>query len=287
MLSCWNGSPRLRPTFAGLRATIDALLLADRKGDYIEFSLDSNRMSALFEATSGPTTSTPGLMDISPLLPKRHSHNMAEKEECKLLLPNEASSDDCQRMTSNSNVSPRLSPRRWSSIRQSPQSSPRHCSPADSLSLRCQSPKKDRTSERRSRSPILLFPGRHSPADSSSPQSHSPFHASNSQTLEERAARHRPVSLFLTRGEERNKAEDRYVKEPTKMSNLNQATNHSLTHLTTAGGVAQLLQLRRGSEGTLNMNSDGYVSFVGMDYIRDRRAVPPPAEIQITVTEDL
>lgn len=70
-----------------------------------------------------------------------------------------------------------------------------------------------------------------------------------------------------------------------------------------AGGtgiVRQELMLRRGSEGTLNMNSDGYVSFVGMDFRRDRRAreeevvppsfslsIPPAADIQITVTEDI
>ena len=70
-------------------------------------------------------------------------------------------------------------------------------------------------------------------------------------------------------------------------ASANVAGGSSHTVGTGGAGAQQLLQLRRGSEGTLNMNSDGYVSFIGVDYSRDRRAVPPPAEIQITVTEDL
>lgn len=304
MLSCWNEVPRKRPSFVQLRTTIDSLLLAGRKGDYIEFSLDSNRMSALFESTSEQTSSTPGLMDASPTL-KQHSHSFAENEECKLLLPNDLTFDDCQKGAASSGGSPRFSPRRWSSRNPSPRRS-RHCSPIGRLSPGCQSPKKKELSSEGLSDALprptsfSLFPGRRS-SGSSSPQAHSPFHTGVSP--DERAAsqerRHRPASLFLTssRGEPQSKPEDRYVKEPTKLSNLNHGANHSLTHLTISGGQQQpqqqqqQLQLRRNSEGTLNMNSDGYVSFVGVDYTVDRRAaVPPPqavADIQITVTEDL
>ena len=246
-------------------------------------------------------SSTPGLMDASPSSNSRSGSSL-EREDCKLLLPNDLPADDvCQKASSgaNSNTSPRLSPRRWSSIFHSPQLGSRHHSPAASVSPKSQSPKKERSCERISPSRTRsLFPGRRSPG-SASPRSHSPFHASNPRFLDEQSSRerHRPASLFLRGGEagSSNKPEDRYVKEPTKMANL--TTNHSLTRLsadvTGAGGEAiqvQQLQLRRGSEGTLNMNSSGYVSFVGMDYGRDRRAaVPPPpsADIQITVTEDL
>ena len=301
MLSCWNESPRMRPTFMQLRATFDTLLLADRKGDYIEFSMDTNRMSALFEATSEPPNSTGpptgGLTNSSPLSLKRHSGAVAEREECKLLLPSEGLPDDCQKSGPNppGGTSPRLSPKRWS-MRHSPQlSTSRHCSPSHRLSSSRPSPRKasDRFSLR-SRSP-LLFLGRRSPG-SSSPQERSPFHASNPLALEERSegVQQRPVSLLLgrerEREREREKKEERYVREPTQLSSTNPGRNHSLTHLTTTSGSGHQQEhahVRRGSEGMLNMNSDGYVSFVGMDYGRDRRAILPPSEIQITVTEDL
>ena len=94
------------------------------------------------------------------------------------------------------------------------------------------------------------------------------------------------MSLFVSRDRDQRTGEDRYVREPTKLANLNQALNRSATGLV-ANGVPPHLQLRRGSEGMLNMNSDGYVSFVGVEY-RDRRVNPATStDIQITVTQDL
>lgn len=291
MLSCWNESPRLRPSFSELKSIFESLLLADRKGDYIEFSFDSSKLLDDPDTSPELSNGVPGLLGISPA-PRRHSYR-PEKEECKLLLPNEKTSDDCHQkgVTSASN-SPRFSPRRWSSRRKSSG----HCSPLDRLSPSCQSPKKDKSSEglpTSFRSPILLFPGQRS-SGSLSPQNHSPFHCGSTPrgAPEERGdrERHRPMSLLVTRDRERDqrgKAEDRYVKEPSKLANLNQTVNHSLTGLTTAGMDMQQLQLRRGSEGMLNINSDGYVSFVGMDYGGRNDRQPSPARVQITVTEDL
>lgn len=328
MFSCWNESPRMRPNFAELKLTFDRLLLVDRKGDYIEFSLDQIRdschLEVNLEATPGTTL---GLVSLSPSK-RRWSHvGEGEGEDCKLLLLNDGSSGaggDCQRDS-------RFSLGKWSPGRQkSPQAqqqchgkSSRQSSPNDQRSPKCQESPKSSKSDQfdqldsckasaaaakrsvRQRSPILLFPSRRSPG-SLTPQNRSPYHSltSSSQSFgmepngSSRGERLRPVSLLL--GRDRGDrggvvvGEDRYVREPTNLANLSQTTNRSMTGFPANGGAgSQQLRLRsrRGSEGTLNMNSDGYVSFVGAAYARDQRAnppVPPPStEIQITVTEDL
>lgn len=314
MLSCWNESPRLRPTFAGLKATFDGLLLEGRKDDYIEF--DASKLlcdDQLDEHSGGPNL--PGIVGVIPGL-KRQSCTPVTPgdDECTLLLPNEKpKGDGLFKGNSSTHSSPRLplSPRKsWMSKQQSPQHSrrsslgstrERHPSPGGRFSPKLQSPKKQQAdaSVAPQRSSLLLFPGRRSPklgSGSISPQGHSPCHASNPLALDEehqqqQQDRHRPASLFLARDQERERErerqkkemEDRYVKEPTKLTNLTQG--NSLTGLASNGGP-QHMPLRRGSEGMLNMNADGYVSFVSTDY-RDRRADPPPpaSDIQITVTE--
>lgn len=282
MLSCWRQSPRSRPTFAELKATIDSLLLADRRDDYIEFSFDASKGIDQFDTALDLATITPHKrMSVSPL-PRRHSASLTiDTDDCKLLLPSDNPGGD--------RSSPHLSPRKLSPRRRSLQNS-RQSSPGSRLSSSCSSPKKEKKGESleklhtRQASPTLLFPNHRSPG-SLSPQTRSPMHGPGAQG-DSSGDRHRPVSLFVTR-ESPKAVEDRYVKEPTKLANLNQTMNHSSTGLVANGGTQQL-QLRRGSEGTLNMNSDGYVSFVGVDYSRDRRINPSTStEIQITVTQNL
>ncbi len=321
MLSCWNESPRLRPSFVDLKATFDSLLLAGRKDDYIEFSFDTMKLSYddQLEGTS-ELSSFPGLVGVVPGM-KRQSCTTPMTpgdDECTLLLPGEKPQGNGQlRGNSSTNSSPRLSlsPRKWPSRQQSPrQCSPgstggRQSYPGERFSPNLQSPKKqgvDASSVAPQRSSLLLFPGRRSPrlgSGSISPQGHSPCHSVNPLAMEvdqqqqQQQERHRPISLFSSRDQEgerererkKKEREDRYVKEPTKLANLNQSANHSsVIDSAPNGAPPQQLHFRSGSEGTLNMNSDGYVSFVGMDH-RDRRADPPPssADIQITVTEDL
>lgn len=283
MLTTWNQSPRNRPTFADLKATFDSLLLADRKGDYIEFSFDPNKDIDQFETSLElPAVNA---RSISPI-PRRHSH-VTDSEECKLLLPSDTpSGGDCKVSSSGSlNLSPRkLSPRRRSPQKQSS----RQNSPASRFSPSCSSPKKEKS---RHGSPALLFPGQRSPG-SLSPQSCSPLHGlvTPGESGSGAGERLRPMSLFVARDRAGDVAggEDRYVREPTKLANLSQAVNHGSTGLVVGNGESQQLRLRRGSEGTLNMNSDGYVSFVGVAYSRDRRVNPSTStEIQITVTQDL
>lgn len=264
MLSCWNQSPRSRPTFADLKATFDSLLLADRKGDYIEFD-PTKAMLQLDINLDIPSVTHNKLRSVSPM-PRRHSR------DSKLLLLSESQDGDC---------SPHFSSRQLTPRQQSPEKQTSgQCSPASRLSPSCSSLKKERSTETVQCSSALLFPGHRS---SVSPQSLSPMHEPGSEE------RHRPMSLFVPRDREptRTTGEDRYVREPTKLANLKQTLNRSATGLV-ANGETQQLQLRRGSEGTLNMNSDGYVSFVGVAYSRDRRVNPAAStEIQITVTQDL
>lgn len=263
MLSCWNQSPRTRPTFSELKATFDSLLLADRKGDYIEFD-PTKAVEQLDINLDIPTMTSSKRRSISPI-PRRHS---LFTDDTKLLLLNESPDVDC---------SPHFSP---TPRQQSPQKqNSGQGSPASRLSPSCSSPKKEHSTERLQCTTSLLFPGRRSPG-SLSPQNLSPRHESGS------GERHRPMSLFV-REPTRKSGEDRYVREPTKLANLKQTLNRSVTGFV-ANGETQQLQLRRGSEGTLNMNSDGYVSFVGVAYSRDRRVNPATStEIQITVTQDL
>ena len=311
MLSCWNESPRMRPSFAELKSTFDRLLLVDRKGDYIEFSL--NRDSCHLEVNLETTPcATLGLVSLSPSQRRRSHVGEAEGDDCKLLLLNDGSSGgDCQR---NSRFSlGKWSPGRQKSPQAQQQKSSRQSSPCDQRTPKCQqSPKSSKADQldsckasaaekrpARQHSPILLFPGRRSPG-SVTPQNPSPFHSLTSSSRSfgtepngtSQRERLRPVSLLL--GRDRGDrggvmGEDRYVREPTNLANLNQTTNRSMTGLQADGREeSQHLRLRRGSEGTLNMNSDGYVSFVGAAYGRDQRAVLPiPPPIQITVTEDL
>lgn len=276
MLSCWNEIARSRPTFADLKATFDSLLLADTKRDYIEF--DPSKNIGQFQTSLEPPTSR---LSASPIQ-KRQSFN--DHEEQKLLLPNESPSGDCHLTSSSSPQFSNLSPRQ-----QSPQQQhSRQSSTASSRqSQSCSSPKKDQSAEKLSMrhcSPTFLLPGQRS-TGSLSPQNRSPFHA--------QGERHRPVSLLVGRDRprdtEKSSKEDRYVKEPTKLANLNKTVNQSLSGMLENGPPqSHQLQLRRGSEGTLNMNSDGYVSFVGAAYSRDKQENPSTStEVQITVTREL
>lgn len=281
MLSCWNQTPRSRPTFMELKSTFDNLLLADRKGDYIEF--DPSKFMGQIEVNLDlPPEAPRKLRSVSPM--RRHSL-LTETDKQKLLLLSENPAGE-----GKASSSPNYSPKKLTPRQQSPQKqNSGQSSPASRLSPSCSSLKKEKSTERlptRQYSGTLLFPGQRSPG-SSSPQSRSPMH--NPSTLGESTVgeRHRPMSLFVSRDRDQRTGEDRYVREPTKLANLNQTLNHSATGLVANGGPQQL-QLRRGSEGTLNMNSDGYVSFVGVDYNRDRRINPATStDIQITVTQDL
>ena len=298
MLSCWHGNPRQRPSFTDLRNTFDHMLLAGRKGDYIEFNFDLTKSCYQSEENNESSDNILGLLNISQI-PRRRSH-MSENEESMQLLPTLKSSD-CQAASSVAcNGISRFSPLKHSPRQQSPQhQSPRQRSPNDRLSL-SQSPRKQSLSERQSprppHSPMQLFVGRHS-SESVSSHSRSPFHATNMLSLETGAGgdreNHRPTSLFFTRDrDQRNRRElsDRYVKEPTKLANLNLAVDQiqgaSRSTELTVNGEVRHLRLRRGSEGMLNMNSDGYVSFIGMNDRRANRSSPQP-DIQITVTDDL
>ena len=44
MLMCWNEQPLKRPTFTELRARFDSMLLADKKGDYIDLRIDQSKL---------------------------------------------------------------------------------------------------------------------------------------------------------------------------------------------------------------------------------------------------
>ena len=261
MLSCWNGNPHQRPGFMELRSTFDCMLLEDRRGDYIEFSIDSTKpCHNEFEEANK-------ILNISP---GRHSHGSGH-EDCMQLISSEEMFEnvDCKKVVPSAicNGSPRFPPKRQSSRQQSPrqqsprqqsprqqsprqqsprqqsprqqsprQQSPHRYSPITSLSPSCQSPKKQQSAEGQSPrrwSLLQLLPGQRS-LGSSSPQSHSPFHASNPLHLESTRdeEHHRPTSLFLARSREgRNREDatdlDRYVKEPTKLANLNLATENS------------------------------------------------------------
>jgi hypothetical protein len=252
-----------------LKTTFNNLLLADSKGDYIEFD-PSRAMLHLDITLDLPAVATNKLRSLSPM-PGRNSL-LTEIDSQKLLL---LSGDG------KPSVSPHLSPRKLSHRNQSPAASQnsRHGSPASS----CSSLKKEKSTEKL---PSLLFPGRRSPG-SLTPQNTSPMHHQV-----EGGARNRPMSLFVTprdRDASRQDAgEDRYVREPTKLVNLKQTLNQSATGLVINGGDAHQMQLRRGSEGMLNMNSDGYVSFVGVTYSRDQQANPTASTgIQIKVTQEL
>ena len=317
MLSCWNESPRQRPKFTELKATFDTLLLAGRKDDYIQFSFDASKLPCE-EQLDGNFELPPMGMVVGAaqeLKSQLSTPGTPGDNECTLLLPSEKPPNESNSMRrhSSDHSSPRLSlsPRKWSSKQNTPQrsrqSSPggRQGSPQAGHSPKSQSPIKKQQnggaelSVAPQRSSLLLFPGSRSPklgSGSLSPQGHSPCHAPNPVALEVDQERHRPASLFLSRDREREreregkeKPEDRYVKEPTKLANLNHSANHNSMTGLASNGAPQQLQLRRGSEGTLNMTSDGYVSFVGMDYrdVRAEQPPPPPADIQIMVTEDL
>ncbi len=294
MLSCWNKHPRQRPTFTDLRDKFDNLLLADHKGDYIEFSFDT------VQASNHDGSGRDGFLNISPVS-KRYSHTSSGQEECAMLLSSEKLPIDTPSPLTLDNVgngSPRFSPRQ-----QSPQQlSLRQCSPSNRLFPSSQSicnnqEASAKSSPRRQLSPLKLLPRRGS-RESLSPQ---PFHATNPIAVEEHTEeqeqqqRHRPMSMLLSRERDRVRRRgdisDRYVKEPTKLAGLgNKSDNGDACELTVlsqnVSASPSPVVRRRGSEGTLNMNSDGYVSFIGVDS-RDLRANLPSQDIRITVTGDL
>ena len=44
MLKCWDEQPHNRPTFSELRSTFDAMLLADKKDEYIDLHIDHRQV---------------------------------------------------------------------------------------------------------------------------------------------------------------------------------------------------------------------------------------------------
>ena len=43
MLKCWDEQPHNRPTFKELRSKFDAMLLADKKDEYIDLRIDQTK----------------------------------------------------------------------------------------------------------------------------------------------------------------------------------------------------------------------------------------------------
>ena len=236
MLSCWGESPLQRPTFTKLRATIDSMLLADRKGDYLEFSLDGSltkpfRHSQITDGDGGSicTSSSLHFPDLSQGIGTHNGCSDQPGSTFKLML----NTADVDRMDGECTLTPSSS---GHSIFLGKESlSPKHCSPDLSAKSRPlsklesqlfsvphgqQSPKQS--------SPARLLVDRQS-LDNQSTCSRLSFMGSNNQIGEDSgevsrgAERPRPMSLLLSRERDHGKANssDRYVKEPTKLINLN------------------------------------------------------------------
>ena len=155
-----------------LKSTFDNLLLADRKGDYIEF--DPSRVIGQIDVNLDLPPEAPRKpRSVSPM--RRHSHSQLSDTEKQKLLPLSENSVVESKASSSPNYSPRkLTPRPQSPQKQNSGQS----SPASRLSPSCSSLKKEKSAEKlptRQCSPALLLPGQRSP-DSSSPQSRSPMH---------------------------------------------------------------------------------------------------------------
>lgn len=245
MLSCWNESPLQRPPFTKLRATIDSMLLADSKGDYLDFSQDVLLTRPFRHSQFVDVSDRTSICTSSPLhFPDVHQTpvGVCQEEGCtelpestfKLLLNTTLDQLDgeCTLTQSSSgqsiflgkdSVSPEHNGR-------SHTSSKNKLNAQQTLSQQEQSPKSYHS------------PSRFLTVDQRSLDTHSNcsrLSFLSNQTREEEEAeqvgggtlcssdRPRPMSLFLSRERDRVKVEssDRYVKEPTKMMNLNVTTD--------------------------------------------------------------
>ena len=302
MLSCWNEIPQQRPSFSELKTSIDSMLLADRKGDYIDFSLDVSLMKPFNQNEDGEgslsATSSLHFLNMSSVGKGHSSCESVEAPEntIKLLLNADTGSNSgCVLGPSTSNNS---------SIRENELPSPRQCSPAGNNYLSPPLPS-GKQGQLQQCSPIRLFSDHQSPGSQSSSNQLS-FTSSGNFLGEElmeasRLSEHpRPMSFLLSMEREQRKLDtsDRYVKEPTKLANRDVIGE---SNLSAGAGIVQqsmistqsrtntepVCILRRGSDGALNVNRNGYVSLMERHSSNDIQPNHQPPKILIEETEDM
>ena len=91
MLKCWDEQPHKRPTFKELRSQFDAMLLADKKDEYIDLRVDHSK--SYYQNLSPPVTNSEGGRSSSMSL-KTRLMSAAPKSHSKEYLSNPATSRD-------------------------------------------------------------------------------------------------------------------------------------------------------------------------------------------------
>ena len=257
MLSCWSENSHQRPSFTKLRATFDTMLLAEGKGDYLDFSFDVSSTKPFIQIQDGETslstTSSLHFLNVSPVAEhcsRSHSSELLENT-FKLLLNTDGNNGGCTLVSSSSDPSLNLgyeptSPRQRSPIDHN-HVSPRH-QPSGNHTQQLLASSGQQSLKQHS--PMRLFPSLQS-ADSQLAHSRLSFTASGNLLGEELgdvsrcSERPRPMSLLLSRERDRRKenVSDRYVKEPTKFANLNPMAE---SNIFIGGGIGGV---RGGAEG--------------------------------------
>ena len=79
MLKCWDEQPHKRPTFKELRSQFDAMLLADKKDEYIDLRIDQSKL--YYQNLTPPVTNNKEIRGSNTSLnthPKSAAHNSKE-----------------------------------------------------------------------------------------------------------------------------------------------------------------------------------------------------------------
>jgi len=237
MLSCWSELPIQRPTFSKLRTTFDTMLLADRKGDYVDFSSDmrpfrhsqvasdqdrtsmcsanSLHFPDFLQVVGGGAGMTHGGGGGGNKTPNHHGNTFFNSTNVDELFDD----GNCTLESPQASTSPK-----HSSPDHDASKSQASGKPGPQLPLHLEQP-----SLKAQNSPLKLHVDQQS-LDTISNCSRLSYVSSGTQVVQENGEmtstssgieRPRPMSLLLSRDRSNDENSNRYVTDPTKLLTLN------------------------------------------------------------------